>query len=78
MSEYPTYLIHYGVQGQKWGVRRFQNEDGSLTPEGREHYGLNERKANKLAKLYEKSPEKFSKKVGKMKVVKEYKKGNPY
>ena len=35
-----TYLMHYGVLGQKWGTRRYQNPDGSLTPEGREHYGL--------------------------------------
>ena len=34
MSEYPSYLIHYGIEGQKWGVRRFQNEDGSYTSEG--------------------------------------------
>lgn len=33
--------MHHGVQGQKWGVRRWQNPDGSLTPEGRKHYGLN-------------------------------------
>lgn len=33
-------LAHYGIKNQKWGVRRFQNEDGSLTPEGRERYGL--------------------------------------
>lgn len=32
--------MHYGVTGQKWGVRRYQNPDGSLTPEGRQHYGL--------------------------------------
>lgn len=32
--------MHYGVLGQKWGTRRYQNPDGSLTPEGREHYGL--------------------------------------
>ncbi len=36
MSEYPSYLIHYGVPGQKWGVRRFQNEDGTYTSEGLE------------------------------------------
>lgn len=31
-------LYHWGIKGQKWGVRRYQNEDGSLTPEGRAHY----------------------------------------
>ncbi len=31
-------LAHYGIKGQQWGVRRFQNEDGSLTPEGKERY----------------------------------------
>lgn len=28
------YIAHHGVKGQKWGVRRFQNKDGSLTKEG--------------------------------------------
>lgn len=30
-----TELCHHGIKGQKWGVRRFQNKDGTLTPEGR-------------------------------------------
>ena len=33
------YLAHWGIKGQKWGIRRFQNVDGSLTPEGMQRYG---------------------------------------
>ena len=31
-------LYHHGIKGQKWGVRRFQNKDGSLTPAGKRRY----------------------------------------
>lgn len=33
-----TYLMHHGIKGQKWGIRRFQNDDGSLTDAGRRRY----------------------------------------
>lgn len=45
------YLEHHGIKGQKWGIRRFQNEDGTLTEAGRERYtsgdGLREKKNNR-------------------------------
>lgn len=33
------YLVHFGIKGQKWGVRRFQNEDRTWTEAGKERYG---------------------------------------
>lgn len=35
---YTNSLSHHGIIGQQWGIRRFQNKDGSLTPEGKERY----------------------------------------
>lgn len=32
------FIVHDGILGMRWGRRRFQNEDGSLTPAGRERY----------------------------------------
>lgn len=45
------YLVHYGVKGQKKGVRRYQNEDGSLTTEGYAHYGRNPPGAKRRKKV---------------------------
>ena len=54
MNNYPSYLIHHGVKGQHWGERKYQYEDGSLTPEGRKHYGIGEKDLEEMKKLSKK------------------------
>ena len=34
-TTYNDYLCHYGIKGMKWGIRRYQNEDGTLTAAGK-------------------------------------------
>lgn len=60
MYEYPDYLMHYGVPGMKWGVRRYQNKDGSYTQNGRRRYfnGSNKVRTSHKDKLIAKYKEK--------------------
>lgn len=37
------YLVHSGTKGMKWGTRRWQNPDGTLTEEGKKHYGYRDK-----------------------------------
>lgn len=52
---YNNALEHHGVKGMKWGRRRYQNADGSLTPMGRQHYGYSNGKIRRLEKQYAKT-----------------------
>lgn len=49
------FIIHYGIKGQRWGIRNYQNEDGTLTAAGKERYSDASREykkeANKLVRL---------------------------
>ena len=42
------YLMHYGIKGQKWGIRRYQNPDGTLTAEGKARYGFGDQTNDKI------------------------------
>lgn len=38
---YTDSLMHHGIKGMHWGIRRYQNADGSLTSQGKKRYSLN-------------------------------------
>lgn len=68
MTEYTIIngeLYHHGVKGQKWGVRRYQNKDGSLTPEGRKRYDSDVTDLAEKKKAYKSAGKAFNKSYSK-------------
>lgn len=59
----PHFIAHHGIKGQKWGIRRFQNPDGTLTAEGLKRYGYTMSKPKKdISKLNDNKKFKIAKK----------------
>ena len=70
-------LLHWGIKGMKWGVRRYQNKDGTLTPAGKKRYNAEmERLKNeeKILKNKEATRAKLAKLEAKQKEIDERKK----
>ena len=57
-------LYHHGIKGQRWGVRRYQNEDGSLTSAGKKRNNVNTNKISRKEKKELKTLERYLKRYG--------------
>lgn len=66
MYQYPDYLMHYGVLGMKWGVRKYVDRKGNLTSEGRRHVS-NYKKEKSLSKKVDSESNKLIRSSTKLK-----------
>lgn len=57
---YDSVIEHHGIKGQKWGVRRYQNPDGTLTPLGRKKLGRLEQRASEVKTSMEKAKARYT------------------
>lgn len=65
------YISHHGIKGQRWGIGRFQNPDGSYTDQGRKRYSAGDyrRQLNTLDRQVSKSIYEREKYIGKDNVL---------
>lgn len=75
-------LYHHGIKGMKWGVRRYRNKDGTLTPAGRKRYSDGELSADQKERAARKADVKnrrtlstsdIQKKIDRLKMEKQLK-----
>lgn len=76
MTIYNDELYHWGIKGQKWGVRRYQNKDGSLTAEGKKRYQQNDHPdythAHEKKSVRELSDSELNAKINRLQKEKQY------
>lgn len=60
---YQNELYHHGVKGQQWGIRRFQNADGSLTSQGRQRIQSRVTRLDKKKSILEEKKSKIDSKI---------------
>lgn len=65
-------LYHHGIKGQRWGVRHYQNPDGSLTEAGKNRYAKSDRR-HSLKNRRNLSDDELRKRINRLKLEKEYK-----
>ena len=71
-------LAHYGILGMKWGVRRYQNKDGSLTAAGKKRYNRDEQKiVKKKPSVKEMSDDELRKAVNRLQLERQYSQLSP-
>ena len=56
MHNNSNVLMHWGIKGMKWGVRRYQNKDGSLTPAGKKRYSQSSTPSEDYVRAHTKKP----------------------
>ena len=60
---YQNELYHHGVKGQQWGIRRYQNADGSLTSQGRQRIQSRVTRLDKRKSRLEEKKSKIDSKI---------------
>lgn len=65
-------IYHWGIKGQKWGVRRYQNKDGSLTPAGKKRYSQDYIDAHSEKSVSEMSDAELRKRNNRLQMEQQY------